>query len=403
MLRVAFLTHEPFYPPSGGGSAAANYLVRELVARGHAVDVFGPALPDSKAVEERFRIRLRPFTAWAMGRTTPLRTPKYLAYPAALSRLVARTHAALPPAERYQVLVAQHSISAVAAGGLKRRLGIPAVFNLLDCLTGFLETWPPLLMPRPVARALVNYELGLPRRFAADATLTVSDGLRERVIARGYPAERALAIYYGYDSRLFRRDTTPPLPSGERDAPPRIVMHGSFDHHHVGPIARGALATLARRRPELRFRFIGPPTAPLQRLLADLRTDAPGIQIEAPGFTAYDRIPPLLAECAVGITPYQPSTGTHCAFVAKTVEYLAMGLPVVSTPLDGAVRYYDGLAGVKFADEPAAFAQAVLDWLSLSAAARSEAVEPARRRVEEELSWDVICRRAADFIERMAR
>ena len=33
-MRIAFLTHEPFYPPSGGGSAEAAYLVQELVRRG---------------------------------------------------------------------------------------------------------------------------------------------------------------------------------------------------------------------------------------------------------------------------------------------------------------------------------------------------------------------------------
>lgn len=404
MLRIAFLTHEPFYPPSGGGSAAAVYLVRELVARGHAVDVFGPAIPDTAAVESRFGIRFRAFTGWRMGRTTPLRTPKYLAYPAALARLVERTFGSLPADSRYQLLLAQHSISAVAAGRLKRRLGIPAVFNFLDCLTGFLETWPPFLMPRPIARALVDYELSLPCRYAADATLTVSDALRERIIQRGYPPERALAIYYGYDHTLFRRplsttDATASAPEG----PPRLVMHGSFDHHHLGPIALDALTRLALARPDLRLRLIGPSTPALRRLVDRLRRAAPAVALETPGFTAYDRIPAALAECTVGITPYEPSTGTHCAFVAKTVEYLALGLPVVSTPLESAVRYYRGLEAVKFADSGAAFARAVLDWLELPPGARARALEPARRKIESELAWDVICRRAAEFVERLAR
>ncbi len=42
-MRVALLTHEPFHPPSGGGSAEALYLVRELVRRGHYVTVFAPS------------------------------------------------------------------------------------------------------------------------------------------------------------------------------------------------------------------------------------------------------------------------------------------------------------------------------------------------------------------------
>jgi hypothetical protein len=42
-MRLAFLTHEPFYPPSGGGSAEAVYLVEELVRRGHEVHIMAPA------------------------------------------------------------------------------------------------------------------------------------------------------------------------------------------------------------------------------------------------------------------------------------------------------------------------------------------------------------------------
>ena len=45
-FRIAFLTHEPFYPPSGGGSAEAIYLVDEMVRRGHQVHVFGPQIDD---------------------------------------------------------------------------------------------------------------------------------------------------------------------------------------------------------------------------------------------------------------------------------------------------------------------------------------------------------------------
>ncbi len=391
-MRIAFLTHEPFFPPSGGGSAAALYLVQELVGRRHEVEVFGPALENTAEVEKQFGIRCRPFTAWRMGRTTRLRTPKYLAYPNALARLVARSIAS---GSRYDAILAQHSISAVAAGQLRRRFGIPIVLNLLDCLTGFMEAWPRWIIPRPFARALVRYELGIPSRSAADVVLTVSDGLRDRILATGFPADRVRAIYYGYDPRIFNR-----APVRTSTTPPIVVMHGSFDQHHLGKIATAAVVDAARRRPDIRFRFVGPRTPSLARFLAAVRGAVPGIHVEETGFTPYDRIPSLLSDATVGITPYEPSTGTHCAFVAKTVEYLALGLPVVSTPLDSALRYYSGLAGVKFSGTAGeGFAEAILDWIHASPAARAAAVEPARRKVESELDWSIVCRHAAGFIE----
>src|SRR5438874_8600052 len=50
-MKVAFLTHEPFYPPSGGGSAEAIYLVREMLQRGHEVHLFCPAFPEPDKVK----------------------------------------------------------------------------------------------------------------------------------------------------------------------------------------------------------------------------------------------------------------------------------------------------------------------------------------------------------------
>jgi glycosyltransferase involved in cell wall biosynthesis len=395
-VHIALLTHEPFYPPSGGGSAAAVYLVRELVRRAHQVEVFAPGVGDLQDIEERFAIRYRPFTRWRMGRTTSLRTAKYLAYPSALTRWMSEV---IQSGAHYDVLLSQHSISAVAAGRLRRQFRIPAVFNLLDCLTGFMETWPPYLMPRAMARALVRYELSLPRRYQVEGVLSVSDALRDRLIAQRYPAERVRAIYYGYDPKLFR-----PRQRGSPDeamtTSPLVVMHGSFDHHHLGPIARDALLAVARARPEVRFRFVGPRTSALQHFLKTVRRAAPGIAAEETGFVRYDQIPAVLSEATLGITPYQPSTGTHCAFVAKTVEYLALGLPVVSTPLESALRYYAGCEAVKFSDDTAeSFARAMLEWLAMTRVARAAAVEPARLKVEAQLNWDAVCGRAAEFIE----
>ena len=141
-MRLALLTHEPFYPPSGGGSAEAVYLVKELVNRGHEVHLFCPDFPDRKQIAARFGIRIHPFTRWKMGRYTNLRSLKYLAYPRALRKLVLKAATEI----EFDALFSQHAISAVAAGKLKSDLNIPTVMNFLDYLTGFMESWPRWVM-----------------------------------------------------------------------------------------------------------------------------------------------------------------------------------------------------------------------------------------------------------------
>ncbi|HNU99528.1 MAG: glycosyltransferase family 4 protein [Verrucomicrobia bacterium] len=397
-MRLALLTHEPLHPPTGGGSAEALYLVREFVRRGHDVHVFCPTVPEADRLERDLGVRLHPFTLWRMGRYASLRSLKYLVYPLFLERLVARVAREI----RFDVLFSQHAISAVAAGRLKRRLGAALVMNQLDYLTGFMETWPAWLMPPPLLALLMRYELSLPRRFGADRVLTVSDALADRVAAAGFPRERLESIYYGYDSALFPFDAA--AVAARSDDPPVVVMHGSFDRHHLGPIALEAVAHVRAERPDTVFRFVGQPTDTLRSFLEAARKRGAGGGVECPGFVPYREMARHLAGASVGIVPYEASAGVHCAFVAKVVEYLALGLPVVCTALEGIQRYFPDEPLIRYARfQGRHFGEQILAWLRTPLAERRKMSQPASLRVACKLDWSVICRRAADAVEDASR
>ncbi len=425
-MRLAFLTHEPFFPPSGGGSSEAVYLAEELVRRGHEVHLFCPRLDDAAGVRQRFGVRVHEFVGWEMGRYTRWRTPKYLLYPSRLERMVAATARTFP----FDLLLAQHSIAAVAAGRLKPRLGCPVVMNFLDFLTGFMETWPPWLAPPPLLALLKRFELSLPRRYAADGALTISDVLTDLLVAHGYPRERICPIYFGFDAHLFpepgaapsrgasgvaadaggtaetiTRETAPdpgrpPPPSAQA---PIVIMHGSLDHHHLGPIALAATAGVARARPDTIFRFVGRETPALRRFRERAARVRPSPRIESTGFMAYGEVGRALAEASVGIIPYEASSGVHCAFVAKAVEYLAVGLPAVSTPLRSIQTYFRDEPLIRFsAFDGASMAEAILAWLAEPPDTRARLGPAASRRVRAALDWRAISRRAVDFVEEIA-
>lgn len=393
-MRVAFITHEPFFPPSGGGSAEAVYLVQEFIQRGHEIHVFCPAIADAEAVEAQLSISLHPFERWEMGRYTSLRSFKYLLYPLAILRMVEQAAETTP----FDLIFSQHAISAVAAGRLRQRLQTRVIMNFLDYLTGFMETWPAYLAPRPLLNPLKKYELSLPSRYGADGILTVSDTLADYFGQTGYPRERILPIYYGYDSEYF------PLRSQETAEAaakrPTIVMHGSLDHHHLKKIALEAIVFVAHNRPDTVFKFIGKETAALKSFLKRARRQIPGALIECVGFVPYDEIAAHLAESSMGIVPYEESVGTHCAFVAKIVEYLAVGLPVVSTPLTSAVRYFGDEPMVRFSSfDGLNFGRKITSLLLDPPALHQNIARTASERVRKELDWRVVSKRALDFVE----
>lgn len=393
-MRLAFLTHEPFYPPSGGGSAEAIYLVEEMVRRGWEVNLFCPKLADPAGVQKQFGVKLHQFKTWEMGRYTKLRNLKYLIYPSFLQRLVEHTAGA----QRYDLVFSQHAIAAVTAGRLKDKWGVPVLMNFLDYLTGFMETWPIWLAPPPALKVLMRYELSLPRRYNVDGVLTVSDTLADYFANAGYSREKILPIYYGFDSTLFPFRTQSPW-DGIR--PPVIVMHGSLDHHHLRDIALIAFERFLREVPNAIFRFVGHRTAALAAFLARATSKIPHAQIECTGFIPYNEVVKHLQTADLGIVPYEESTGTHCAFVAKIVEYLAVGLPVVSTSINSASRYFANETTVRFAGfdgEP--FGVAMVEMLRKGA--EPEAARRASDRVRRELDWRAIGHKAVDFAERVA-
>jgi glycosyltransferase involved in cell wall biosynthesis len=99
--------------------------------------------------------------------------------------------------------------------------------------------------------------------------------------------------------------------------------------------------------------------------------------------------------------PYEESAGTHCAFVAKAVEYVAVGLPAVSTPLKSILRYFGHDPMVRFATfDGEDFGRAILSRLE------EPVDEPRARasaaRVQADLDWQPLCRKAVDFAEQVA-
>ena len=391
-LCIAFLTHEPFYPPSGGGSAEAVFLVQEMVRRGHVVHVFGPKIPDADLVAKKFGVRLHPFEKWEMGRYARNRNLKYLAYPFQLEKLVSTAAQAV----KFDLIFSQHAISAVAAGKLKKKLGVPVVMNFPDLLTGFMETWPAYVAPKPLVRALMNYEISLPTRYAVDGVCAISDEFADRLVAHGYPREKICPIYYGYDAAAFPlRSQLPP------SSAPVVVMHGSFDAHHLGKIALGAVKTVVAQKPQTIFRFVGKRTAGLEKFLQQAQRIR-DFKFEATGFTPYAEVSKQLASATVGIVPYEESAGTHCAFVAKIVEYVASGLPTVCTPLKSVQGYFKNDPLVKFSEFSGEdFGKKILEWLDAPLDAWVQHAETSSLRVKRELDWQPLCRKAVDFAEKV--
>jgi glycosyltransferase involved in cell wall biosynthesis len=179
------------------------------------------------------------------------------------------------------------------------------------------------------------------------------------------------------DTRLFRAalEVGPVDPALEPLPRPRIVFHGALV---ATKLDLGLIAGLARLRPDWSIALVGP------RGLGDPGTDLSPIEgianIHELGSRTHDELPAVLRGAAAGIIPYSMNPLTGSIFPMKVYEYLAAGLPVVSTPLPA----LDGVEDVILAPDADAMA-AALD-RELAAETPERRAERSRRAASH--SWD---------------
>ena len=381
--RILFLTPQLPYPPEQG-TAIRNYNLIVEVAKHHDVALLSFAGDDQVAVDlglltkvcsplrtvpvpmRSMRDRLRTLlTTCAPDMAHRLRSSAYVA---ALKDLLAE--------ETFDLLQIEGIELAPYGLMVQEWLGekTPAIVfddhnaeyvlqrRAFETDVQRLRRWPAALYSLIQWHRLQHFECRVCSR--ADATIAVSEA-DARAIERIAPGVRPLTVPNGVDVERYHPGLADSLPLKH----PAIVFTAKMDyrpnvdamlwfHRHVWPLVRS-------RRPDARFYVVGKSPHPR---LAPLMDD-PSVTVT--GYVA--DILPYFGGADLYVAPFRIGGGTRL----KVLEALAAGLPLVGTTLG--VEGIDLVSGqhALLADEPDAFAEAILSLLhdhelrlALGAAAR---------------------------------
>ncbi len=166
---------------------------------------------------------------------------------------------------------------------------------------------------------------GAERRLLAECDLVFAQAaLMERCRRH---AEHVVAYEPAVSTELFDPARRLPAPRALADLPGPVIGYAGGLHRHVDV---DLVARLARERPGWTWVLVGPRQAPLAGLerLANVRLV---------GALAHRELPAAIAAFDACIVPYALSAYTATVSPTKIGEYLAMGKPVVSTPIPYAV------------------------------------------------------------------
>ena len=219
----------------------------------------------------------------------------------------------------------------------------------------------------------------------ADLVFATSSQLAERARHRN-PRVYLMPAGVAFEDFERIRLSDTPLPRDLQALPRPIVGYiGGVNER----IDTELVVEAARRLPSFSFAFVGP----IRGGMSALKRCA---NVHLLGPRPHDRIPNYIKGFDVAVIPYRLTAFTHNIYPVKLNEYLAMGVPVVSTPLHEVRAFADEHAGVvaiaASADEFVAALQAAVQ--ADDAAARSRRVEVARGN-----SWTSRIARMSEIVE----
>jgi glycosyltransferase involved in cell wall biosynthesis len=130
-----------------------------------------------------------------------------------------------------------------------------------------------------------------------------------------------------------------------------VTYMGSFFYFSGLPEVINRFAQLVPKELPIKLLLIGggEQERELRKLVVDLGISE---QVVFTGFVSYEDLPNFLALSTVAINPLEISQVASIAFPNKVLQYLATGIPVVSTRLEGLFSAIDGIDGLSWAQTP---------------------------------------------------
>ena len=205
----------------------------------------------------------------------------------------------------------------------------------------------------------------------SDLVVAVSEGVVEELQMRGV---EAAYLPNGCDAAFYEGVDVAPDPDDVNLPGPVAGFVGHLN-------SRTDLALLeAIASSETSLLLIGPRDPDFEPARFEALTARPNVSYLGP--RPFDGLLPYLKAIDVGLVPYANTQFNRNSFPMKTLEYLAAGRPVVSTPLPAVRSLQTEL--VALAETPEDFAAAVLRQAS---EARDPAMTAARRAFAAHHSW----------------
>jgi glycosyltransferase involved in cell wall biosynthesis len=269
---------------------------------------------------------------------------------------------------------------------LRRATGRPTIYDIHEANADFIavKDYLPALARRPLSGLIRRWEPRLARRESG--LIFADEAIAAAFAAYGGPK----ATIFNYPGQeLIERGVLAVTPPRNRD--PVVLYLGGMERNRGAALMIAAFAEVVSHMPAARLLVVGhfmPPELEGE-MMADAQRRGIAHALRFTGHVPFERIGDYLAQAAVGWVTWQPYPKNEKNVPTKLFEYMAFGLPVVSSDLPSirpfVVTDVNGL--LVEADNPTAHAAALLRLLQDPTTSESLG-RGGRRLVETRFNWE---------------
>ncbi len=244
-------------------------------------------------------------------------------------------------------------------GMIQKLFGVHLILDIHDLTVElFEEKWPGA--KKIFLKSFVKIIEKLSCKFA-DKVMTVTQTCKERLIARGVPEEKITLVLNTPNDDIFKFQPARKYDIINQNA--RLIYHGSVAERFGLHIAVDAMSIISKKIPGSKlFIYGGYNTSYGKFLIEKIKTLQMEDSIILNGIISRDKIPDLLYNSDIGLVPYLSNDYMNLALPTKAFEYIATGLPVVSSLLDDLSKTFsqDSISYVR-ENDPQQLAEKVIE------------------------------------------
>ena len=208
---------------------------------------------------------------------------------------------------------------------------VPLVIDIHDLTVEmFQEKWQGKKRPIIIGLAKFLEKISL---TISNKVITVTTTCKERLVSRGISPDKITLILNTPNEDVFEFDKNRIFITIEKDL--RLVYYGTVAKRFGIHVAVQAMPAILEKIPGSQFDIYGPFDAEYGNFLEELiRNKGLENNVSLKEKVTREKIPGIIRNSDIGLVPYLSSDYMHLALPTKAFEYIAAGLPVVSTFLE---------------------------------------------------------------------